>query len=81
MRRFSFVLGIGGNALKTLTMLVAPVRIGNGAMTATGSVITSNVEDGALALARAKQDTKPGRATKLFDILRARKEKRAKEQT
>ena len=25
MRRFSFVLGIGGNALKTLTMLVAPV--------------------------------------------------------
>ncbi|MGV6849912.1 MAG: bifunctional UDP-N-acetylglucosamine diphosphorylase/glucosamine-1-phosphate N-acetyltransferase GlmU [Marinibacterium sp.] len=59
------------------TMLVAPVRIGNGAMTATGSVITQDVEDGALAMARARQETKPGRATKLFDILRARKARRS----
>lgn len=61
------------------TMLVAPVRVGNGAMTATGSVITQDVEDGALAFARARQETKPGRATRLFDILRARKQQRGKE--
>ncbi|MAC77467.1 MAG: bifunctional N-acetylglucosamine-1-phosphate uridyltransferase/glucosamine-1-phosphate acetyltransferase [Rhodobacteraceae bacterium] len=61
------------------TMLVAPVRVGNGAMTATGSVITDDVEDGALAFARARQETKPGRATRLFDILRAKKQQRGKE--
>lgn len=61
------------------TMLVAPVRVGNGAMTATGSVITQDVEDGALAFARARQETKPGRATRLFDILRAKKQQRGKE--
>lgn len=62
------------------TMLVAPVRVGHGAMTATGSVITRDVEDDALALARARQETKPGRAKKLFEILKARKTKRDKEQ-
>lgn len=60
------------------TMLVAPVTVGAGAMTATGSVITHDVEDEALAFARAKQDNKPGRAKKLFDILKARKAKRDK---
>lgn len=55
------------------TMLVAPVRVGDGAMTATGSVITRDVEPGALALARARQETKPGRARKLMEMLRARK--------
>lgn len=63
------------------TMLVAPVRVGHGAMTATGSVITTDVEDGALALARARQDTKPGRATKLFEFLKAKKAKLGKEQS
>lgn len=63
------------------TMLVAPVTIGDGAMTASGSVITRNVEPDAMAVARAKQENKPGRARKLFEILRARKEKRAKEAT
>ncbi|MCO8145003.1 bifunctional UDP-N-acetylglucosamine diphosphorylase/glucosamine-1-phosphate N-acetyltransferase GlmU [Rhodovulum tesquicola] len=58
------------------TMLVAPVRIGEGAMTASGSVITSNVPDGALALGRARQDNKPGLAAKLFERLRAEKARR-----
>lgn len=57
------------------TMLVAPVSVGDDAMTASGSVITSDVPPGALALARAKQVTKPGMARKLFEILRARKAK------
>jgi bifunctional UDP-N-acetylglucosamine pyrophosphorylase/glucosamine-1-phosphate N-acetyltransferase len=55
------------------TMLVAPVTIGNDAMTASGSVITSDVEPGALALARAHQVEKPGMAVKLMEMLRARK--------
>ena len=54
------------------TMLVAPVRVGDGAMTGSGSVITEDVPDGALALGRARQVTKPGFATRLRDILRAR---------
>ncbi|WP_158964140.1 bifunctional UDP-N-acetylglucosamine diphosphorylase/glucosamine-1-phosphate N-acetyltransferase GlmU [Chachezhania sediminis] len=55
------------------TMLVAPVKIGNRAMTATGAVITRDVEADALAIARVKQENKPGRASKLFDMLLARK--------
>jgi len=57
------------------TMLVAPVSIGEEAMTGSGSVITSDVEDGALALARAPQIEKPGMARKLFQILTAKKAK------
>ena len=53
------------------TMLVAPVRVGAEAMTATGSVITADVPDGALAVARVRQDNKPGLARRLFDRLRA----------
>lgn len=37
------------------TMLVAPVRIGDGATTAAGSVITRDVPDGALGVARSRQ--------------------------
>ncbi|QDI75353.1 MULTISPECIES: bifunctional UDP-N-acetylglucosamine diphosphorylase/glucosamine-1-phosphate N-acetyltransferase GlmU [Leisingera] len=55
------------------TMLVAPVRIGNEAMTATGAVVTRNVEDGDLAIGRAEQTNKPGRARKLMEMLRAKK--------
>jgi len=57
------------------TMLVAPVQIGDGAMTGSGSVITSDVEPGALALGRAAQVEKPGRARKILAILKAKKAK------
>ena len=57
------------------TMLVAPVTVGNDAMTASGSVITKDVPDEALALARAAQVTKPGMARKLFDILKQKAKK------
>lgn len=58
------------------TMLVAPVRVGDDAMTGSGSVITEDVPDGALALGRARQVTKPGLATRLMAALRAKKEAR-----
>ena len=61
------------------TMLVAPVRVGHEAMTGSGSVITSDVPDGALALGRARQEVKPGMALKLMDMLRARKAKKNKD--
>lgn len=38
--------------------LVAPVSVGNGAYTAAGSVITEDVPDGALAVARSRQTVK-----------------------
>lgn len=53
------------------TMLVAPVRVGSRAMTGSGSVITADVPDEALALGRARQVTKPGLATRIMQALRA----------
>jgi bifunctional UDP-N-acetylglucosamine pyrophosphorylase / glucosamine-1-phosphate N-acetyltransferase len=60
------------------TMLVAPVSVGDGALTASGSVITENVPAEAIALGRAKQVNKPGLATKLFERLRAVKAAKGK---
>lgn len=57
------------------SMIVAPVHIGANAMTASGSVITQDVPDEALALGRARQENKPGFATKLRKILQERKKK------
>jgi bifunctional UDP-N-acetylglucosamine pyrophosphorylase/glucosamine-1-phosphate N-acetyltransferase len=54
-------------------MLVAPVTVGQEAMTASGSVITQDVPAGSLAIARAKQDTQLGLALKLMNKLRALK--------
>jgi bifunctional UDP-N-acetylglucosamine pyrophosphorylase/glucosamine-1-phosphate N-acetyltransferase len=53
------------------TMLVAPVTVGDGAMTGSGSVITSDVPADAVAIARARQVVKPGLATRLMEKLRA----------
>jgi bifunctional UDP-N-acetylglucosamine pyrophosphorylase/glucosamine-1-phosphate N-acetyltransferase len=55
-----FETHVGANAfIGSNTALVAPVRVGEGAMTGSGSVITKDVEDGALALGRAPQSDKP----------------------
>lgn len=43
---------------------VAPVKIGKGAYVASGSTITTDVESGALAIARSRQVNKPGYARK-----------------
>ena len=53
--------------------LVAPVRIGARALVAAGSVITQDVPDDALAVARGVQATRPGRGAR--SRLNARKEK------
>ncbi|PTE14723.1 bifunctional UDP-N-acetylglucosamine diphosphorylase/glucosamine-1-phosphate N-acetyltransferase GlmU [Pseudogemmobacter blasticus] len=60
------------------TMLVAPVTVGDGALTASGSVITEDVPAEAIALARARQVNKPGLATRLFEKLRALKAAKVK---
>jgi bifunctional UDP-N-acetylglucosamine pyrophosphorylase/glucosamine-1-phosphate N-acetyltransferase len=46
------------------TALVAPVKVGDGAYIGAGSTITYNVPPNALALARGRQENKPGWAAK-----------------
>ena len=58
------------------TALVAPVRIGDGAYVAAGSVITENVPADALAIARGRQANKPGwAAARRKEMQRAAKAK------
>ncbi len=65
---------IGANAfVGSNSTLVAPVSIGAGAYIASGSVVTTSVERDALAIARARQVDKPGRASRLRARLKARK--------
>ncbi|MGR3369823.1 MAG: bifunctional UDP-N-acetylglucosamine diphosphorylase/glucosamine-1-phosphate N-acetyltransferase GlmU [Sagittula sp.] len=67
---------IGKNAfIGSDTMLVAPVTVGDGAMTASGSTITKDVPAGAMAIERAEMTIKDGFATKMFNMLKARKAK------
>jgi bifunctional UDP-N-acetylglucosamine pyrophosphorylase/glucosamine-1-phosphate N-acetyltransferase len=61
------------------TMLVAPVRVGDEAMTGSGSVITRDVPEGALALSRPRQETKPGLARRFFEALKAAKARQEEE--
>lgn len=56
------------------TMLVAPVRVGHDAMTGSGSVITEDVPDQAIAIGRARQVNKLNLAPKLFERLKQIKE-------
>ncbi len=46
------------------SVLVAPVKLGDGAYIAAGSVITENVPPGALGIGRGRQTNKPGWASK-----------------
>ena len=57
------------------TMLVAPVKVGKGSVTASGSVITKNIPDEALAFARSRQENKIGMGKKLMNLLRKQKNK------
>ncbi len=61
-----FFTDIAENAfIGSNSSLVAPVTIGKGAYVATGSVITENVPDDALAFGRSRQTTLPGKAKQL----------------
>jgi bifunctional UDP-N-acetylglucosamine pyrophosphorylase/glucosamine-1-phosphate N-acetyltransferase len=59
------------------SQLVAPVRIGNGAYVATGTTVTKDVPDGALAISRPKQENKEGYASRLRGRLAAAKKRKA----
>ena len=68
-------IGVGA-FIGSNSSLVAPVKIGDGAMTGSGSVITKNVEADALALGRGKQAEKAGWAKRFRDTMSARKNKK-----
>jgi bifunctional UDP-N-acetylglucosamine pyrophosphorylase/glucosamine-1-phosphate N-acetyltransferase len=57
------------------SQLVAPVRIGKGAYVATGTTVTQDVPDDALAIGRTKQENKLGYASRLKSRLAAGKKK------
>lgn len=63
-RKHRTVIG-AGSFIGSDTMLVAPVTLGPGTMTGSGSVITEDVPEGALALGRARQVNKPGLAARI----------------
>ena len=52
--------------------ILAGVTIGKRALVA-GTVVTRDIEDGAMGVGRARMEVKPGFAVKLFEKLRARK--------
>lgn len=61
-----FVTEIGEKAfIGSNSSLVAPISIGKGAYVASGSVVTENVPDDALAFGRARQTTLPGKGKQL----------------
>jgi bifunctional UDP-N-acetylglucosamine pyrophosphorylase/glucosamine-1-phosphate N-acetyltransferase len=62
---------IGSNAA-----LVAPVKIGDGAIVAAGSVITRNVPADAISLGRGRQEDKPGKAAAFRRIKAATRKKK-----
>ena len=55
------------------TALVAPVTVGDGAIVAAGSVVTSDVPADALTIARGTQVDKPGRAAEIRARLKKEK--------
>jgi bifunctional UDP-N-acetylglucosamine pyrophosphorylase/glucosamine-1-phosphate N-acetyltransferase len=53
------------------SQLVAPVTVGKGAFVASGTSVTQDVPDDALAIGRVRQENKPGRAPMLRERLSA----------
>lgn len=54
--------------------LVAPVKVGKGAFVVAGSTITRSVSDDEMAIARSRQENKPGYAEKLRARAKSKKE-------
>ena len=73
---FKYKTEIGAGAfVGSNSALVAPVTIGPGAIVAAGSVITADVAPDALAVARGKQESKPGWAAGFRQVMSARKKR------
>jgi bifunctional UDP-N-acetylglucosamine pyrophosphorylase/glucosamine-1-phosphate N-acetyltransferase len=71
---FKYGTQIGEGAfIGSNSALVAPVKIGDGAIIAAGSVVTQDVEADALGITRARQEAKPGWARRFRDAMQARK--------
>lgn len=70
--KFHTDIGVGA-FVGSNSALVAPVSIGDGAYVASGSVITENVPEDALAFGRARQTTFPGRGRQLREARAAAK--------
>lgn len=73
------VTRIGANVfIGSNSSLVAPVSVGDGALVASGSVVTEDVPADAVAFGRARQEIKPGRAKILRERYQAEKAARKK---
>jgi len=71
---FKYVTTIEDGAfIGTNSSLVAPVTIGKGAFLGSGGVVTKDVPEGSLALARAQQVNKDGWAERYHKAQKARK--------
>lgn len=71
---FKYDTKIGAGAfIGSNSALVAPVSIGAGAIVGAGSVVTADVEADALAVARGKQEARPGWARRFRDAMSSRK--------
>jgi bifunctional UDP-N-acetylglucosamine pyrophosphorylase/glucosamine-1-phosphate N-acetyltransferase len=71
---FKYGTSIGEGAfIGSNSALVAPVAIGAGAIVGAGSVITSDVPPDALAVARGRQEARPGWAARFRAAMTARK--------
>jgi bifunctional UDP-N-acetylglucosamine pyrophosphorylase/glucosamine-1-phosphate N-acetyltransferase len=70
--KYRTVVGKGAS-IGSNTVLVAPVSVGNGATVGAGSVITHDVPDDALAVARARQEDRPGWSAKFRERKQAAK--------
>lgn len=74
---FKYKTEIGeGVLIGSDTMLVAPVKVGDGAMTGSGSTITKDIPAGALSLERAPQKTIEDWATKFHKTSQEKKAKK-----
>jgi bifunctional UDP-N-acetylglucosamine pyrophosphorylase/glucosamine-1-phosphate N-acetyltransferase len=71
---FKYPTKIGEGAfIGSNTALVAPVTVGRNAIVGAGSVITSDVSDEALAIARGRQEERPGWAARFRAMMSAKK--------
>ena len=74
---FKYPTRIGEDAfIGSNSALVAPVTVGKGAIVGAGSVVTRDVADGALAVARARQEERPGWAARFKAMMAAKKKAR-----